>query len=85
MAAGTAVRALPPARHGARATAARSLRTRAQLIEVAGQVFSERGFDGATGQDICRRAGVHTAAIVYHFGGMARFTAPCWRRRAAGS
>jgi AcrR family transcriptional regulator len=41
------------------------------LIEVAGQVFADLGFDGATGQDICRRAGVHTAAIVYHFGGMA--------------
>jgi AcrR family transcriptional regulator len=40
------------------------------LIEVAGQVFAELGFDGATGQDICRRAGVHTAAIVYHFDGM---------------
>lgn len=46
-------------------------RTRAQLIEVAGRVFAERGFDGATGQQICRRAGVHSAAIVYHFGGMA--------------
>lgn len=57
-------------RAGPRRIAARSLRTRAQLIEVAGQVFSDRGFDGATGQDICRRAGVHTAAIVYHFGGM---------------
>ncbi|HLN49966.1 MAG TPA: CerR family C-terminal domain-containing protein [Steroidobacteraceae bacterium] len=70
VAAATAVRR--PARRGARGTAARSLRTRAQLIEVAGQIFSEHGFDGATGQDICRRAGVHTAAIVYHFGGMAR-------------
>jgi len=40
------------------------------LIEIAGQAFAERGFDGATGQDICRRAGVNTAAIVYHFGGM---------------
>jgi AcrR family transcriptional regulator len=48
----------------------RSLRTRAQLIETAGQVFAERGFAGATGQEICRRAGVNTAAIVYHFGGM---------------
>jgi AcrR family transcriptional regulator len=46
-------------------------RTGAQLIEVAGRVFAEQGFDGATGQDICRRAGVNRAAIVYHFGGMA--------------
>jgi TetR/AcrR family transcriptional regulator, regulator of cefoperazone and chloramphenicol sensitivity len=48
-----------------------SQRTRAQLIEVAGRVFAEQGFDGATGQGICRRAGVNNAAIVYHFGGMA--------------
>lgn len=54
-----------------RRMAARSLRTRAQLIEVGGRVFAECGFDGATGQDICRLAGVHTSAIVYHFGGMA--------------
>ena len=46
-------------------------RTRARLIEVAGQLFAERGFDGATGQAICRRAGTHPASIVYHFGGMA--------------
>jgi AcrR family transcriptional regulator len=50
--------------------AARSARTRAQLIEAAGQVFAELGFDGATGQMVCRRARVHTAAIVYHFDGM---------------
>ncbi len=51
--------------------AARSLRTRAQLIEEGGQLFAEFGFDGATGNEICRQAGVHTSAIVYHFGGMA--------------
>lgn len=50
---------------------ARGAGTRERLIEVAGQVFAELGFDGATGQDICRRAGTHTAAIVYHFGGIA--------------
>ena len=54
----------------ARRPAARSVRTRAQLIEAAGQVFAELGFDGATGQLICERARVHTAAIVYHFDGM---------------
>jgi TetR/AcrR family transcriptional regulator, regulator of cefoperazone and chloramphenicol sensitivity len=60
-----------PRRKPSRRTAARSLRTRARLIEVAGRAFAEQGFDGTTGQDICRRAGVHSAAIVYHFGGMA--------------
>lgn len=45
-------------------------RTRTRLIEVAGQLFAERGFDRATGQEICRRAGTHAASIVYHFGGM---------------
>lgn len=66
-----------PPRGAARAGALRERsaqqgqRTGAQLIEVAGQVFAEQGFDAATGQDICRRAGVNGAAIVYHFGGMA--------------
>jgi AcrR family transcriptional regulator len=59
------------AAHAARRPAARSVRTRSRLIEVAGQVFAELGFDGSTGQVICRKAGVNTAAIVYHFGGMA--------------
>jgi len=45
-------------------------RVRARLIEVAGRLFAERGFHAATGQEICRRARVHSAAIVYHFGGM---------------
>lgn len=34
-------------------------------------MFADLGYDGATGQEICRQAGVHTSAIVYHFGGMA--------------
>jgi AcrR family transcriptional regulator len=45
-------------------------RTRTRLIEVAGRLFAERGFHAATGKEICRRAGVHAAAIVYHFHGM---------------
>jgi AcrR family transcriptional regulator len=54
-----------------RQSPARSERTRSRLLEVAGRIFAAQGFDGATGQDICRKARVHTAAIVYHFGGMA--------------
>jgi TetR/AcrR family transcriptional regulator, regulator of cefoperazone and chloramphenicol sensitivity len=44
--------------------------TREQLLEVAGQVFAEKGFDAATGKEICKRAGANAAAVVYHFGGM---------------
>lgn len=50
---------------------ARSLRTRTVLIEAAGKSFARLGFEGGNGQDICREAGVHSAAIVYHFGGLA--------------
>ena len=53
-----------------RETAARGQSTREQLLESAGQVFSEKGFDGATGKEICARSGANTAAVVYHFGGM---------------
>src|SRR5262245_47786235 len=44
--------------------------TRGQLLEAAGQVFAEKGFDRATGKEICERAGTNTAAVNYHFGGM---------------
>jgi len=44
--------------------------TREHLLEIAGQVFAEKGFDAATGKEICKRAGANAAAVVYHFGGM---------------
>jgi len=44
--------------------------TRDKLLEIAGQVFAARGFDRATGKEICRRANANAAAINYHFGGM---------------
>lgn len=49
----------------------RILSTRAHIIEVAGQVFAEKGYEGATGKEICERAEVNAASISYHFGGMA--------------
>jgi len=45
-------------------------RTRQLLLEAAGQVFAEKGFDRATGKEICRRAGANAAAVNYHFGGI---------------
>jgi TetR/AcrR family transcriptional regulator, regulator of cefoperazone and chloramphenicol sensitivity len=50
------------------ATAAPS--TPQKIIEAAGQVFADKGFNAATGKEICQRAGVNTAAINYHFGGV---------------
>jgi len=44
--------------------------TRKQLLETAGQVFSEKGYAAATGKEICERSGANAAAVVYHFGGM---------------
>src|SRR3954471_18159658 len=52
------------------APGAQKLSTREQLLETAGQVFSEKGYDGATGKEICERCGANAAAVVYHFGGM---------------
>ncbi len=44
--------------------------TRQDLIEAAGQVFAEKGFERSTAKEICRRAGANTAAVNYHFGGI---------------
>jgi AcrR family transcriptional regulator len=44
--------------------------TRRRLLEVAGQVFADKGFDRATGKEICERARANTAAVNYYFGGM---------------
>jgi len=42
--------------------------TRQKLIDVAGQVFSEKGFEATTVREVCQQAGVNIAAIHYHFG-----------------
>lgn len=42
--------------------------TRQRLLEVAGGVFAELGFRGATVRDICQRASTNVASIHYHFG-----------------
>lgn len=42
--------------------------TELKLLEAAGQVFSEVGFQAATVRDVCTRAGVNIAAVKYHFG-----------------
>lgn len=44
--------------------------TRDALLETAGVVFAAVGFEGASGRDICERAGANPAAINYYFGGI---------------
>src|SRR5438132_1101501 len=41
--------------------------TRARLLEAAGPIFAERGFQAANVRAICRQAGVNLGAINYHF------------------
>ena len=41
--------------------------TRQKLIEAAGEVFAEVGFENATVREICSRAGANIAAVNYHF------------------
>ena len=45
-------------------------RARDQLLEAAGEVFAEKGFDRATSREICVRADMNAAAVNYHFGGI---------------
>ena len=42
--------------------------TEERLLETAGHVFAETGFQAAKVRDICARAGVNLAAVNYHFG-----------------
>lgn len=42
--------------------------TRVRLLEAAGEVFADQGFEKTTIRAICSRAGANVAAIHYHFG-----------------
>ena len=41
--------------------------TRDRIVEAAGQLFSEHGFEGTTVRDICQAAGANVAAVNYYF------------------
>jgi AcrR family transcriptional regulator len=44
-------------------------RTKLRLLEAAGELFAEHGFDQTSIRDICTRAGTNVASVNYHFGG----------------
>jgi AcrR family transcriptional regulator len=41
--------------------------TRERIIDAAGQLFAERGFEATTVRDICQSAGANVAAVNYYF------------------
>lgn len=47
--------------------ASNDLETRERLLESAGELFAERGYNHVTVRDICRDAGANVAAVNYYF------------------
>ncbi len=43
--------------------------TKKKIINCAGRLFAEKGYDAVTGKEICERADVNGAALNYYFGG----------------
>lgn len=43
--------------------------TKLRLLNAAGEVFSEKGFQAGTIREICAKAGANVASVNYHFGG----------------
>lgn len=43
--------------------------TRHRLLEAAGEVFAQKGYDAATVREIVERAGANVASVNYYFGG----------------
>src|SRR5262245_54607202 len=41
--------------------------TQQRLLQTAGEIFAEKGFEGTTVREICQRAEVNIAAVNYYF------------------
>ena len=65
-----------------RAPSARSLQTRARILDAAERIFAERGFEGASVRDIAARAGVPAGLVHHHGGGKAELFRRTVARRA---
>jgi len=65
-----------------RAPSKRSLATRERIFDAAEQLFSERGFEGASVRDIAKAAGVQGALVNHHGGSKETLFATVVARRA---
>ena len=65
-----------------RAPSARSLQTKARILDAAEQLFAERGFAGASLRDIARLAGVQVGLVHHHGGGKEELFQQTVTRRA---
>lgn len=45
------------------------LNTEQKIVEVATELFAQKGFEGTSTRDICKAAGVNISSISYYFGG----------------
>ena len=54
--------------------------TRQKLLDMACEVFAEKGFREAKVTDICRRAGANVAAVNYYFGDKDSLYVAAWRQ-----
>lgn len=46
--------------------------TRTRILNAAGPIFAEKGYEAATVREICHEAGVNLASVNYYFGGKQR-------------
>jgi len=52
--------------------------TKQRILEAALEVFSRKGYEGATVAEICRKARANVAAVNYHFGDKASLYRQVW-------
>ncbi|MEV5144729.1 ScbR family autoregulator-binding transcription factor [Streptomyces sp. NPDC052727] len=63
----TAFTAQPNVPRGPHPQQERSIRTRAQILEAASEIFAARGYRGASVKDIAERVGMTKGAVYFHF------------------